>query len=185
MSLDLLFGLALAAFLAAWVGWLIGITRGRRAPILGGAVAVLALGVAIVLINGEREDQQREDFAEKITAYLGAVAEKQEAVYEADGAYIEPPEDEDRLLEVLGVDEQLRTYDGGVLQETETIEPGLTRETEDSYTASGRLGDESYTLEVSRRGGSVQRSGSCDVSGPVATCVEGTWDPAATAPPAG
>lgn len=182
MSLDLLFGLALLAFLLAWVGWLVGITRGGRIGIIGGSVAVLVIGVAIVLINGEREDQQREDFAEKIIRYLGAVADEQEAAYMADGAYLEPPEDSSMIPDLFGLSEELSTYEGGILQETEEVAAELTREREDTYTISGRLGDESYTLEVSRQAGSVEQTRTCDVSGPVAACVDGSWDPTASAP---
>lgn len=179
MSLDLLFGLALIAFLVAWVAWLVGITRGMRIGIIGGAVAVVVVGAALVIINGQREDQQREDFAEKITAYLGAVAAGQEEAYDADGAYVDAPEDPIEIPEIFGLSPEQATYEGGVLQETESVEADLTRPAKDEYTISGRLGDESYTLEVSRQGDSVQQTRTCDVSGPVDRCVDETWEPSA------
>lgn len=179
MSLDLLFGLALIAFLVAWVAWLIGITRGQRIGIIGGAVAVVAVGVALVIINGQREEQQREDFAEKITAYLGAVAAGQEGAYDADGAYVDAPEDPTEIPEIFGLSPEQATYEGGALQETESVAGTLTRPTKNEYTIEGRLGDEEYELEVTRSGGSVQETGTCDVSGPVDRCVDETWEPSA------
>lgn len=183
MSLELLFGLALLAFLIAWIGWLIGISRGKRVPIIAGAVAVAAVGAAVVIINGQRQDQQREDFAEKITTYIGAVAEAQEEAYEADGAYKELPEDQEMVPEIFGLDGDLVTYEGGTLQENETIESTLIRPSKNEYSISGRLGDEEYELEVTRSGETVQEIRTCDVSGPVDRCVDGTWEPVGSVPP--
>jgi hypothetical protein len=166
MSMELLFGLALLLFLVAWGLWLLAISAGSRPGMIVGPVLVIALAAAVVVINGERGEEEREDYRIAIESLIDAVAEAQEAAYEADGAYTEDvPELRDR---------ELTSYDTGLLVDTKDIDTTLVVE-EDSYTVSGALEDELYTLEVERSAdGGVEETRTC-VAAPEGGCVDGTW----------
>lgn len=165
MSLELLFGLAIALFLVAWALWLFAVTSGFRLGMIGAPILVVVLAAAVVILNGERGDQQSEDYRERIEQFIAEVRSAQEATYEAEGEYAD---------ELPELDEQLLTIDGGVLQEEKTLEPTLTT-SESGYTVTGVIEGESYSLEVERTGsGQAQETRTCTAA-PDAGCVDGQW----------
>jgi hypothetical protein len=166
MSIELLFGILMLVFIAAWGLWLFVISRHSKPAIIGGAGLLLVLATALVIVNGERIDNQRQEYRSKIEVFIERVSEAQEVEHRAQGSY------SNRLPEL---DEELLRYEGGLLQEERDLSPRLAADG-DEYTVSGQIASEAFTLEVERRGGETVETRTCSASAE-AGCVDGAWSP--------
>ena len=166
MGLDVLFGVVVAGFLAAWSIWMISISNDRRATILGTTVLVGLLAVAIIVINTQRLDDQRDSYRDDIVAFIDEAAAEEEEAFTEQETYVE---------DVPAVAEGDRPIDGGVLQMEVALEPELDGASREGYSVSGKIESEEYTLTVSRTAdGGTEEARTCSAN-ESAGCVDEVW----------
>jgi hypothetical protein len=166
MGLDVLFGVVVAAFLAAWAIWLISISSDRRATILGTTVLVFLLAGAIVIVNGQRLDDQRDEYRADIERFIGEVEVAEEAAFAEQGSYTE---------DLSVVSEGPQAIDPGLLQMEVDLEPKLDGVSKDGYSVTGKIESQEYTLTVARSAsGEIEETRTCSADAS-AGCIDGLW----------
>lgn len=166
MNWELVFGLTIVLLLVAWGLWMLAISKGSRAGMVGGFVGVLVLCVCVVLVNGRRSDVKLEEYRTSIERFIDAVSASQEAAFEEDGEYLD---------ELPEIDEALLAFDAGLFQTETELEPAL-EVSRNGYTVTGTMGDQTYSLEVERIDEGTTEERTCSAA-ETAGCLAGEWEP--------
>jgi len=161
---EVVFALLLLAVVATIVLFVVGFVAENRALVYLAPVLMVVAIVATIMVNNERQEEQRKKFGEVTVAYLSDVQEAQASYFEENGSYATDIE----ALEVTAP-----KYDGGVLQTEEVLEPSLTaKKTE--YSINGSMRAEEFTLQVTGPPSEAAEERTCSGSS-AGPCQDGTW----------
>lgn len=167
MDTEFLFAVLLILIPVTVIAWISTIGLEKSPPFFVAPLILIGLVTAIVLVNNERQDVQKEEFGPVITGFLSEVEAAQASYFQENDEYSTD-------LEELGVTPP--TYDGGVLQTSETVEPTLASEGKTQFLTNGVIRAEEYELEVVGPPTQAETTRTCSASAE-GGCKDGTWQP--------
>jgi hypothetical protein len=119
-----------------------------------------------VIINGQRLDDQRDEYRADIERFIGEVEVAEEAAFAEQGSYTE---------DLSVVSEGPQAIDPGLLQMEVDLEPDLDGVSKDGYSVTGKIESQEYTLTVARSAsGEIEETRTCSADAS-AGCIDGLW----------